>query len=163
MKIFLLSFSDIFNPSLRTALSWYPPNQDILFDNNDQTCVAAGHLISNNIGYLYLVLYWNPTATNAQHMNVAFYFCKSKFFVHLTHETGIQFSVMTGNNQLNDMDGHILNYKMCSSIESYYEGGLTKTKFGCQCDSKCDVVLQFSFLEGISMNSSKICSLKMYD
>ena len=144
-------------------MSWYPPNQDILFDNDDQTCVAAGDLIANNIGYLSLVLYWNPGAMNALRANVASYLCKTEFFVSLIHETGIHFSVMTGNNQLNNMDGHLLNYKKCSFIESYFDNGLTKTKYGCQCDIKCDVVLRFSFLEDISMNNSRICSLKMYD
>ena len=148
-------------PTVGTALTWAPPDQDVLYDGDDSTCVNINTGYTNPESKLKLLLHWDPAATNGRRVNAATHHCKTTFYVNVTHATNVQVSVFTRPGELtsDSVDDGVLSLKGCPLIGMTQASGKVKSKFGgCHCETKCAVVLQVA-----GDISPSLCTIQLYD
>ena len=156
---------DVSFPTLESGLLWKPLDQNLLFDNDEDTCLNAFSKVSM-IGQLTsLVAHWDPTEKNSPRDDVATYYCQPEFFVNVTHGVDVGISVYRGNGTLTgSIDGKVLKIKKCDMIGKAVVQGLVRSKFRCQCTEKCHVMIKVaSHLSRGGTSDDRLCTLKVYD
>ena len=157
--------TDVFFPILQSGLLWKPPNQDLLFDNIETTCVNALFDFDVQGKPLLFVVHWDPNQKNSPRNNVATYYCQSDFFVNVTYGINLNVKVYRGNGTLiqTNFGGTLLEYKSCSIMGQSNAHGLMKTKFHCHCSVKCHIIIKFIPSYPTEINDHRVCAMKIYD
>ena len=150
--------------SLGSGLTWKPPYQHRLFDDDDQTCVAAGADFAVKWHPLSLFIHWDPTEKNSPRDDVATYYCQPTFFVNVTHGHDVGISVYSNNGVLDETNivGRVLEYQKCPLIGQSTIQGLVRSKFRCQCTAKCNVMNNTEISMENTEPDDRICTLKIY-
>ena len=150
--------------SLGSGLTWKPPYQHRLFDDDDQTCLAAGADFAVKWHPLSLIIHWDPTEKNSPRDDVATYYCQPTFFVNVTHGHDIGISVYRNNGVLDETNvvGQVLEYQKCSLIGQSTIQDLVRSKFRCQCTEKCNVMIYTEMSMENTEPDDRICTLKIY-
>ena len=150
--------------SLGSGLTWKPPYQHRLFDDDDQTCVAAGADFAVKWHPLSLIIHWDPAEKNSPRDDVATYYCQPTFFVNVTHghDVGISVYIHSGVLDETNIVGRVLEYQKCPLIGQSTIQGLVRSKFRCQCTAKCNVMIKTEIPMENTESDDRICTLKIY-
>ena len=157
---------DISFPSLESNLLSHPLQQKMLFDKDDKTCINAGGDLTVNGQPTSLVIHWDPNEKNSPRDDVATYYCQPEFFVNVTHGTDVNMLVLKGSGILSEMNvtgDWFGNYMQCLLLGKTALEGLVRSKFKCECETKCHIIISFSLSGDVQERDSRICSLKVYD
>ena len=158
--------TDVSFPSLESGLLWEAPNQNLLFDNDETTCINIGKDLTINNEPFSIILHWDPNQKNSPRDDVATYYCQPEFFVNVTHGTDVNMLVLKGSGILSEMNvtgDWFGNYMQCLLLGKTTLEGLVRSKFKCECETKCHIIISFSLTGDVQERDGRICSLKVYD
>ena len=145
--------------------NWTVPNQEKLFDDDDDTCLSLG---SNDAAFtpdsFTLIIPWDPEQKTGITLAAANYFCKKQFYVNITHSHNVQPIVLQANSfgSIN-VDDWIDQYDTCLLLGKTDSFNLLHTRFGCYCDTNCSILLQVHLGLQDQSGSSKLCTVNIYD
>ena len=154
----------MFFPYLESALLRKAPHQNLLFDNDDTTCLDAHDKFAVNGQPVSLIVYWDPNEKNSPRDDVATYYCQTEFFVNVTSTENVDVLVLKRSGVFTRYDDGTTEYQQCPLIGRSTVQGMVRSKFKCQCVTKCHVIINFAFSNLTENDSnSRICTLKVYD
>ena len=152
-------------PSLESGLLWEAPNQNILFDNDETTCINIREDLTVNNEPFSIILHWDPNEKNSPREDVATYYCQPEFFVNVTHGVDVNIYVQKGNGIVTDTNitNTILDFKNCPLIGQTAMQGFIRSRYMCFCAWKCYVRIKVVLKQGINEIDDRLCTLKVYD
>ena len=165
MLRFYIFKPEISFPTFETGLMWSPPNQKLLFDHDDTTCINIKKDFTAHGQHLSLVINWDPNQKNSPRDDVATYYCQPEFFVNITHGLDVGISVYRGNGKMSGMiDNITIEIKECPMIGKSMMQGLLRSKFKCQCTAECHIIIKVKVNTPVTENSDdRICTVRVYD
>ena len=150
--------------SLESAFTWMPVSPDMLYDNDDSTCISLCGYLPTDKHQFSLIIPWDPTQKNSISDAVAVYRCKSGFFVNVTHGIHVIVSVHQGTGTLTESNviETLLEYVTCPMVTTT-NVGLVRSRFYCQCKTVCHIRIKFKLDNSVQPTDDRLCTLRVYD
>ena len=141
-----------------------PASQDMLYDNDDSTCISLGGYLLTDKHQFSLIIPWDPTQKNSISDVAAVYWCKSGFFVNVTHGIHIIGSVHKGAGTLTDSNviDTLLKYVPCPMV-TMTTLGLVWSRFYCHCETVCHIRVRFKLVNSVQPADDRLCTIRVYD
>ena len=160
-------FSDVSFPSFGTFPNLTLPGQEVLYDDDDTTCLLMGlqYPMTQPLPVV-LELPWDPEAKTGQRDLSSNYFCNQRFYVNVTHSSNMQaFVSKRGVNDVIPSTPLIGMIKECPLVPQGQteSSGFVRSKFTCTCDTKCTVSIQIRQKTFGQPENNKLCTINMYD